>query len=146
MNKQEQAIKYFRDHFNCSQAVFTVFGKELGLSEDTCLKLSCGFGGGMGRQQKTCGAVTGAMIVLGLKYGKAIGDPEEKKAETYSKVRQLSDEFKNLHGSTCCFKLLNGLDMNDPDENKEIQRLNLFEVNCEKYVRDSVAITEKLMK
>jgi C_GCAxxG_C_C family probable redox protein len=145
MKKKDKAIEYFRNKFNCSQAVFTVFGTDEGLPEDSCLKIGCGFGGGMGRQQLTCGALTGAVLALGLKYGKALNDPEEKKTETYSRTRELFEEFKKLNGSTVCRELLKGFDMNDPDDHKRITDLRLFEILCEKYVADVVNITEKMM-
>ena len=66
MTKSETALDYFRNKFNCSQAVFAAFGPAYGLSEDSCLKIGCAFGGGMGKQQLTCGAVTGALMALGL--------------------------------------------------------------------------------
>ncbi len=84
--KKQQASSYFQNSFNCSQSVFTVFGTDYGLSEDTCLKVSCAFGGGMGRQQLVCGAVTGALMALGMKYGKALHDDESKKKQTYDKT------------------------------------------------------------
>jgi C_GCAxxG_C_C family probable redox protein len=146
MKKKEKAIEYFRNKFNCSQAVFTVFGTEEGLSEDICLKAGCGFGGGIGRQQLTCGALTGAVMALGMKYGKAMNDPEEKKAETYARTRELFEEFKRLNGSAVCRELLKGFDMNDPDDHKRITNLRLFEILCEKYVADAVQITEKIIR
>jgi C_GCAxxG_C_C family probable redox protein len=146
MKKQEKAVKYFRDKFNCSQSVLTVFGPQFELSENDCLKIACAFGGGMGRQQFTCGAVTGALMALGLKYGKAINDPEEKKQITYSKARGFFAEFKKLHGSLNCRDLLNGLDMNDPDDHKKIVDQKLFDIKCEKYVSDAVEIIEEIMK
>jgi C_GCAxxG_C_C family probable redox protein len=145
MNKQEKAIKYFRDKFNCSQAVLTVFGTECGLCENDCLKISCAFGGGMGRQQFTCGAITGAMMVLGLKYGKAINDPEEKKEITYLKTREFFNEFKKLNGSVNCRELLNGLDLNDPADHQQIIDQKLFDIKCEKCVADAVNIVEALI-
>jgi C_GCAxxG_C_C family probable redox protein len=146
MSRQEKALKYFRNKFNCSQAVLTVFGSEFGISENDCLKIACAFGGGMGRQQHTCGAVTGALMVLGLKYGKALNDSEEKKDLTYLKTREFFAEFKKMHGSTLCKDLLNGLDMNDPEDHKKIIEEKLFDINCEKYVEDAVTITGKIMK
>lgn len=134
MKKEDKAVEYFRRKFNCSQAVFTVFGTEYGISEDDCQKIGCGFGGGMGRQQITCGAVTGAVMVLGLKFGKASGDPEEKKTETYIKVKEFFSEFSCIHGSTVCRELLNGLDMNDSDDHKRIMDLRLFDTVCERYM------------
>lgn len=144
MKKKEKALEYFRNKFNCSQAVFTVYGTELGLTENQCLKTACAFGGGMGRQQLTCGALTGALMALGLKYGKAADDAEDKKTETYAKARELFIEFKKIHGSVTCRELLQGFDLNDPDDHKRITDMNLFEVLCEKYISDSVDITEKL--
>jgi C_GCAxxG_C_C family probable redox protein len=146
MKKSEKAVDYFRSKFNCSQAVLTVFGPEYGLSENDSLKIACAFGGGMGRQQHTCGAVTGALMVLGLKYGKALSDPEEKKQLTYSKTREFFDEFNKLNGTTNCRELLDNLDMTDPEDHKKIMELKLFDINCEKYVSDAVIITEKLLK
>jgi len=146
MKKEEKAVEYFRNKFNCSQSVFTVFGLEDGIPEDDCLKISCAFGGGMGRQQHTCGAVTGALMAIGLKYGKGINDTEEKKQLTYSKTREFFEEFINIHGSTNCRELLDGLNMSDPDDHNKITERNLFEIKCEKYVADAVRITEKLIK
>jgi C_GCAxxG_C_C family probable redox protein len=144
MNKQEIALNYFNNKFNCSQAVFTSFGIDLGLSEDECLKISCAFGGGMGRQQFTCGAVTGALMVLGLKYGKAFKDEDSKKTETYAKTVEFLKEFEKLNGSTTCKVLLQNLDMNNENDLAKINELNLFKVNCEKYVTDAVMLLEKI--
>jgi C_GCAxxG_C_C family probable redox protein len=144
MNRSDKALKYFRNKFNCSQAVFTVFGTENGLSENHCLKIGCAFGAGMGRQQLTCGAVTGALMALGLKYGKAISNPEENKQQTYEITREFFKEFKAKHGTTSCRELLRGLDINDPDDHQQIVDQGLFETLCEKYVTDSVRIVEEL--
>jgi C_GCAxxG_C_C family probable redox protein len=144
MKRQESALEYFRNKFNCSQAVFTVFGKDYGLSEDDCLKISCAFGGGMGRQQHTCGAVTGALLALGMKYGKALNDPEEKKMLTYSKTQEFFRRFDELNGSVNCKVLLDGLNMNDPEDHKIIMERKLFDIKCEKYVVDAVEIVGTL--
>lgn len=146
MTKQEKALDYFRNKFNCSQSVLAVFGSEFGISENDCLKIACAFGGGMGRQQHTCGAVTGGLMVLGLKYGKALNDPEEKKEFTYLKTRDFFKEFEKLHGTTRCKDLLDGLDLNDPEDHKKIVDLKLFDIRCEKYISDAVTILEKIVK
>jgi C_GCAxxG_C_C family probable redox protein len=146
MKKTDKSIEYFRNKFNCSQSVFTVFGTDHGLPEDDCLKVSCAFGGGMGRQQYTCGAVTGALMAIGLKYGKALNDTEEKKQLTYSKTRDFFAEFIKLHGSTNCRELLNGLDLNNPEDHEKIIEQKLFDVLCEKFITDSVTIVEEIMK
>lgn len=144
MKKEEKALEYFRNSFNCSQAVFTVFGTEYGLSEDDSLKIACAFGGGMGRQQLTCGAVTGALMSIGLKCGKAMGDDDSKKQETYRLTRDFFERFGKLNGSTNCRELLLGLDLNDEAGHSKIKDLGLFETHCEKYVRDAVSIVNEI--
>ena len=74
MTRQEAATLYFADTFNCSQSVFTFFGKEQGLTEDQCLKIGFAFGGGMRLQQYTCGALTGALMAIGLHFGRGLND------------------------------------------------------------------------
>ncbi|HPF03846.1 MAG TPA: C-GCAxxG-C-C family protein [Bacteroidales bacterium] len=144
MKREEKAMEYFRSKFNCSQSVFTVFGTEHGLSENHCLRTGCAFGAGMGRQQLTCGAVTGALMAIGLKYGKAMGDNDDKKQKTYEKTREFFHEFVKIHGTTSCRELLRGLDINDPADHQKIVDQGLFEILCEKYVTDAVNIVEKL--
>jgi len=146
MKKSEKAVEYFRNKFNCSQSVFAVFAPEYGIPENDSLKVACAFGGGMGRQQLTCGAVTGALMAIGLKYGKALNDPEENKQITYAKTKEFFEEFKKIHSSVNCRDLLNGLDMNNPDDHKKIMEKRLFDIKCEKYVADAVTLTEKLLK
>jgi len=146
MTKSEKALEYFNNSFNCSQSVFTAFAPDLGLSEDECLKVACAFGGGMARQQLTCGAVTGALMALGLKYGKALNDPESNKMYTYNKTREFFEAFEKEHQSINCKDLLDGLDMNTEDGLNRIKELNLFKVKCDKYVSDAVKIVEDIFK
>lgn len=146
MDRSEKALNYFDNNFNCSQSVLTAFAEELGLSEDESLRVACAFGGGMGRQQFTCGAVTGASMAIGLKIGKGKNGSDEMKAETYEKTVSLFNEFTRLHGSTSCRELLSNLDMNDASDLNTINEQNLFHINCRKYVSDAVRLTEKIIK
>jgi len=146
MDKTIKAIDLFRNKFNCSQSVLAAFGTEYGLSGDKCLKIATAFGGGMGRQQHICGAITGALMVLGLRYGKGLNDPEEKKRYTYQKTKEFFDEFKRLNGSENCLELLDGLNMNDPDDNKIIVERNYYAIRCEKYVSDAVNILSEIIE
>ena len=146
MTRKEIASKYLSNKFNCSQSVFVAFAQDHGLSVDDSLKIACAFGGGMGRQQKTCGAVTGALMAIGMKYGKALNDAEEKKKDTYDKTAEFFSEFKKIHGSTNCKKLLNNLDMKKSDDMEKIRNMNLIDTLCPKYVETAVIIAEKLIK
>src|SRR5271157_2540644 len=123
MTRKEDAVLYFADGYTCAPAVFTAFGKEMGLTEDHCLKIGCAFGGGMARNQYTCGAVTGALMVLGLHFGRGLDDGMEKKEITYEKTNEFFDEFSKRHSSIVCKELLQGLSMTDPDDRKKIEEL-----------------------
>ncbi len=80
MTKPDDAAAYFNQGFSCSQAVVSSFSEDLGLDRETARKLSSGFGAGTGRSGNISGAVTGAIMVIGLKYGKGtIGDDAAKK-------------------------------------------------------------------
>jgi len=125
--------------------VLASFAQDYGLTEDQCLKIGCAFGGGMARQQMTCGAVTGALIVLGLQYGRAASDPSSKTVMVYDKTKEFFNDFKKRHGSINCRELLQGLDMNDPDDRKKIEELKLFQTICVMYVQDAVKLTERLI-
>jgi len=146
MDRSEKALEYFDNKFNCAQSVLAVFKDELGLTEDQALRVACAFGGGMGRQQLTCGAVTGAAMALGLKFGKGKNDDDAKKQHTYEKTVVLFNEFTKLNGSVNCRKLLNDLNMTDEKDHAAIVEQGLFESRCRKYVADAVQVTEKLLK
>jgi C_GCAxxG_C_C family probable redox protein len=116
------------------------------LTEEQCLKTGGAFGGGMARQQLTCGAVTGAMMAIGMLYGRGVGDDVSQKEVTYSLTNELFAEFQKRNGSFNCKDLLHGLSMKDPEELKKIQELGLFKTNCVKYVQDAVEIVEGMME
>ena len=90
MNRVEKAQEYFKKGFNCSQAVFTTFAVELGMSEEMALKVATQFGGGA-RKGEMCGAVSGALMVLGMKYGHYHEGALEEKANAY----KISEDFMN---------------------------------------------------
>ncbi len=145
MKRTEKASHYFRNGYNCSQSVLVAFAPGLGISEDVSLKVACAFGGGMGRQQRTCGAVTGALMALGLQYGKGLRDEESKKQNTYTLARAFCREFEQRHGSLNCRQLLLNLDMNNPEENRKISELGLSETRCRVFVENAVEILETLL-
>ena len=145
MDRKETATKYYADAFACSQAVFCAFGKEMGLTEEQGLKIGGAFGGGMARQQLTCGAVTGALMVIGLIYGRGPGDDVSQKDVTYEKANDLFKEFQKRNGSLNCKDLLQGLSLTNSEELERIKELGLFKSNCVKYIEDAVEIVEGLM-
>ncbi|MCR3758599.1 C-GCAxxG-C-C family protein [Clostridium felsineum] len=143
MGKAENAIVEFKRGLYCSQCVLAAFSDELGLSKELALKISSGFGGGM-CEGDICGAVTGAVMALGLKYGNSVADNKEAKEKVYEVTRTFCKEFKKINGSIICRELL-GIDLTQ-QENKAIAReKGLFKEKCPKYVGDSVNILEKFL-
>jgi C_GCAxxG_C_C family probable redox protein len=144
-NKQEQSIELFRNGYNCSQSVLSVFSEELGLKKDLAMKLASPFGSGIAYMQETCGAVTGALMVIGLKYGKGDNGTNEDKARAYDMSKHLMTEFKKTHQTVCCRELLDGLNMSTPEGMARIMELDYFRIRCARYVRDAVQISEKII-
>jgi len=99
MNRVEHAVSSFKEGFNCSQAVLSTYGPQFGLNRESALKVSGAFGAGMGRLGETCGAVTGAFMVIGLKYGSTRAEDKETKERAYSLVRDFVKKFKARNGS-----------------------------------------------
>lgn len=140
MKKPKQAIENF-NILNCAQSVLLSFAKEFNLEEITALKISAGFGGGMGMAE-TCGAVTGAYMVLGMKVrseGKTIQDI---KAETKVAVKKFNDLFIARHGSLTCKKLL-GVDISTPEGSAVANEKNLFNTICVGLVGSASEILER---
>jgi C_GCAxxG_C_C family probable redox protein len=140
MKKTQLAIENFKT-LNCAQSVLLSFAQELNLDEMTALKISAGFGGGM-TMAETCGAVTGAYMVLGLKAeseGKAI---QEIKNETKVAVKKFNEIFLAKHGSLKCTKLL-GVDISTPEGSAEASAKGLYVSVCSGLVASATEILEE---
>ena len=144
MKNVDKALALFKD-FNCAQAVCAACGPALGLDETTCLRMAGGFGGGMGRLAGTCGAISGAVIVLGLKYAPVAPDDREAKARTYEKVRELVQQFTQRHGTIICKELL-GCDMSTEKGFALARQRDLHNTLCPTFVRSAVEIIDTLLK
>lgn len=142
--KPEQAVNIFKEGSNCSQAVISVYAEDFGLSRENALKIAHGFGGGMGRMTHTCGAVTGAFMVLGLKYGNADIHDKEARERIYGLVREFARRFENRNGSIVCRELL-GCDISKPAGAAAAKENGLFTSVCPKMVGDAVEILEEMM-
>lgn len=106
MSKGNRAYELFLEGYNCTQAVTVAFAEELGLDEKTAARLSCGFGGGMGRLREVCGTFSGAVMVLSQLYGYSEPKDLAAKKELYEKIRALAAKFKEDNGSIICRELL----------------------------------------
>jgi C_GCAxxG_C_C family probable redox protein len=114
------------------------------MDEQTALRVACGFGGGVGRLGLTCGAVTGAVMVIGLKYGKVKADDDAAKEKTYALVQEFARRFRARAKSLNCTELL-GFDLGTPEGREQVKARNLAMTVCEKAVRDAAEILEELL-
>jgi len=125
--------------FNCAQTVFSLFAPELGIDEKTALKIASGFGGGMACAE-TCGAVTGAYMVIGMKHGHSSSNPDEK-ANTKMFVKKFNEKFIAEHGSLIC-KKLTGFDISTPEGGTAASAAGIFETRCPAFIKTSCKILE----
>ena len=144
-SKADKAIVTFRSGLNCAQAILTAYSDGLSFDNTLALNVSCGFGGGMGRLQETCGAVTGSFMVLGIYNSGKYTDNKDRKEATYSMIQKFSDKFKSIHGSTDCKSLLN-CDLKTEEGQQYMKENKLIERVCEKCISDSIEIIEELLK
>lgn len=143
MIKSEKALELFANNFNCSQAVLTAFAPDFGLDEELALKLGTSFGGGA-RNAEICGAVSGGLLVLGLKYGHCIAEDNEQKSRAYAIAVDYTNRFKEANSSIICRDLL-GYDLTNPKEASCIKEKCLFATVCPKMIKSAVEILEDVL-
>ena len=144
MTKKDLALTFFQQGYSCSQAVLAPFAEDFGLSRELAFKVAGGFGGGMGRMAETCGAVTGAMMVLGLKFGAVQGNDRAGKEKACERVRELMRQFKARHQTFVCRELL-GCDISTERGWARAREKNVHVTQCPQYVGDAAEIVERLI-
>lgn len=140
-SKVSRAVACFNDGFNCAQSVLSAYCEEFGLNKKNALQTACGFGAGMGRRQETCGAVSGAYMVIGLKYGQCSKDDMQAKEKTYRAVREFAKRFEERNQTTSCRALL-GVDLINGDKQTAAGRVKAV---CPKAIRDAAEILEEIL-
>ncbi|MEN6560637.1 MAG: C-GCAxxG-C-C family protein [Acidobacteriota bacterium] len=144
MSRSEVALCLFRRGFSCSQSVFAAFAEDQGLDRETALRLSQPFGGGIAAGGDWCGALTGAFLAVGLKYGRVRPEDAAAKEKTYALVRELIARFGSRHGAVRCRDLL-GCEIGTPEGSRKASELKLHETKCEGLVADAVALLEEIL-
>jgi C_GCAxxG_C_C family probable redox protein len=143
MKRSEKAGSYFNQGYNCAQSVLLPFSKEYGMDIDLAGSIASGFGGGFGRLQKTCGAVTGAIMVIGCRFFNK-DNLKDSKEVAYQKTRDFIKKFKGRNGSISCLELI-GVDLSTGEGSREAKEKNHFEKKCSRYVRDACEILEEIL-
>ena len=105
MNRCKLANEYHRRGFNCCQSVVAAFGDLTGLSEQECMNFTAGFGGGAATGE-LCGAISGAVMTLGLLTPVDMSDPVGSKKRTMALSRDFQERFAQRFGAVRCEELL----------------------------------------
>lgn len=132
-NRTDKAAELHNKGYNCAQAVACSFCDEFGIDEAVMFRLTEGMGLGMGCMEGTCGAVNGAVTILGLLNSSANLEKPDSKGQTYKLSKELVETFKNKNKSIVC-KDLKGV------ETGQVLR------SCPGCIEDAVIILEKILE
>lgn len=143
-DRSQLAVSRFQEGFSCSQSVLSAFSGTFGLDLNLSLKISQPFGGGIAHLGEMCGAVSGALMVIGLKYGRTKAEDIQAREKTYQLVRKFIIRFKEAHGTIICKELL-GYDLDTEEGYKKAEEEKLFETFCPGLVQLSAEILEDLI-
>lgn len=143
-NKVTTALNSFQSGYNCAQSVILAYQEELGFDKNQAIGMSVGFGGGMGRLQEKCGAVTGAFLVIGMYSAKMHQDNLSRKNSSYAMIQQFDEKFKSIHQTTQCRELLN-CDLRTDEGHSFAVENKLFEKICQKCIADALRIVDELI-
>lgn len=137
----EQVERLVGQGHSCSQAVLAAYSARYGLDEDLALAVAAGFGSGMGSLGETCGAVTGAFMVIGLHCGGNAGG----RKRSGQMIRDFAELFKARNMGTMLCRELLGCDPGTKEGQREAKDLKLYKKRCPKFVRDAVEILNQVI-
>lgn len=143
IDRVARAEDRFREGYSCAQSVFSAFAEEI-LGREAALRTASSFGAGMARRGDTCGAVTGALMVLGLLYGRVEADDEEAKELNYLLANRLIDRFEEKAGSRVCRELV-GFDPGSEEGRRRFREDPELMERCTGYVREAAAILSRII-
>ncbi len=144
MSKVDTAVELFQAGNSCSQSILKTYASKLGLTEVQALRLASGFGGGMARQGHTCGAVTGAMLVIGLKHGFDNPADKDQKEKTYALIHELVRQMESRFNTTTCSEMV-GHNIGSVEGYKAAKEDDVFNRLCPGFVRAAAEILEDIL-
>jgi C_GCAxxG_C_C family probable redox protein len=145
MSKREKAKLMFSEGFNCAQSVLGAFAQDFGMKPGEAHKVATAFGAGIARTGATCGAVTGALMVLGLREGMKKSNDASAREKTYADAAQFIQTFKRKHGSTECRTLI-GCDLSRTEVRRKATEDGMFKSVCAHLVASAASILEEMEK
>jgi len=132
----EKAVKHFREEYNCAQSVLLTMFEHWNGKSELIPKIATAFGAGIGRCGSVCGALTGGVMAIGIRYG--TNEPSlEKRLRAYELAERFYKQFERQHGSVLCRELI-GYDLSNPEELEQARKTKVFEEQCVNFVRKTV--------
>lgn len=145
MNMGKRAVEVFSDGLNCSQAITSSFGHDMGLDEKLAIAIGLPFGGGMGRSGRTCGAVTGALMILGLHCAAMDACDADRTQATHAMARDFIGRFVAQNKASDCRALL-GCYISTTEERQQAADKDLFTTICPGLVRSAATILQSMIE
>jgi len=142
LNRKHKANKLFKNGFNCTQSVFSSFLPSK--QESIGYRIGEVFGGGITGLGNVCGAITGALMVIGYYHGRMTAKDNKTKQLARSLADQFLERFKEVHGDIFCRTLL-GYDISTPEKLDKARKEEAFQ-NCSTFVATAVEILEDVLK
>lgn len=143
MNRNEKAMDLFGNGCNCSQAVLMAYAEDFKLETSILERIAVAFGGGMSKQGKTCGCLSGALMVIGLKFGSDSASIVKNRGISYDKGKEFISIFDKEFGATDCHSLIQ-LDLNKPRD-VEIASKTVFGSRCKNMVGKTVELLDNFL-
>jgi C_GCAxxG_C_C family probable redox protein len=138
MQKTDFGANAFLNGFYCSQAVFSSFSEDYGLDVVTSRKIAGGLGSGA-RAAELCGAVSGAVLVIGLRYGHGTADDADARQKCNAETEEFVTRFRTANGHIVCRNLLE-CDISTAEGMENAREQNLFRAKCKDLVVSAIQI------
>jgi C_GCAxxG_C_C family probable redox protein len=138
----ENARSLFLRGFNCAQSVMMAMQECWGIEDPVEPKVAAAFGSGIGRQGSLCGALTGGVLAIGIRYGTNVPQSQTRRA-AYAHAQEFYRRFQQRCGSVFCRDLL-GYDLTDPDELHAARNADAFHTVCIRFVHTAVELLADL--
>jgi C_GCAxxG_C_C family probable redox protein len=144
MDRPEIAAEYMRKGFNCAQSIVKAFSSELTVDDQAAIKMAASLGAGLGRNGYVCGALSGAALVIGARFGNT--DPADTAAreKAYRMANELLEKFQREHHTVLCRELIS-TNLKIPDELKRARETGVFQNQCPLFVLSAGKILEEIL-
>jgi C_GCAxxG_C_C family probable redox protein len=145
-NIGDKAVKLFASGFNCSESVLLALSRELNEPTEHIIPcIATGFGGGIARTGSTCGALSGAIMTIGLIVGRNKSNELEKKEIVYEMAFKMITDFEREFGTSLCKNLIK-CDLRTPKGHEKVRSQKIKETVCTKFVEWSANYVTRLIE